>query len=488
MKIRRILLIILAVVMVASVAVACGNSGKNGDDPKDPNARQYKWGGVPDGKTYDGAEFVICTYNGGNIGQGWTCYFDVDEPEEGELMQNAANRRNNAIEADLECTITCNEEWNWSGTNDGYIYVSAKISSGEDDTNIYFIESYINKALFVIDQVLYDTSTLPYITWEADYYNQEKNDLYKLGNKQYIFASDMAFPCESSTVFLVNKNELENHKYSQNYVYELVDNGTWVFDKVFEMVEGTYVDLDRDQTYSVNDYYGFSADPYGMTYEFPGAGLRGTYLTDSGFAFDFGTDRAVRVIDKICDFLQKPDVWCKEWNRRDVMFFAGNGLFCSWASELRGLNVIDFDFGIVPFPKFDDTQERYYSYTGGGLMFVPYTITDPDFTGALIEAMSVGSHDELVPAFYDKFIEQRILQDEKSREYWAKMLTEWSLPEFTREFSPNEYVSYYAPAFKTIDSVASGGVNDYASKWGAIKDLADEMCQEFYERFMKAAG
>ena len=118
-------------------------------------------------------------------------------------------------------------------------------------------------------------------------------------------------------------------------------------------------------------------------------------------------------------------------------------------------------------------------------MFVPSTVADPDFTGALIEAMSVGSHSELVPAFYEKYIQQRVLQDEKSREYWAKMLTEWSLPEFTREFSPNEYVTTYGPAFKAIDSVANGGVNNFVSKWNAMSELVDEECQAFYDKFMK---
>ncbi len=484
MKVKRILLAVLALIMVATVAVACKPGKPSGDDP---SGSQNKWGGVPDGKTYEGYEFVICTYNGGNIGEGWTNYFDVDEPEEGELMQNAANKRNNAIEADLKCTITCYEEWNWDGTMQGYNYVSAKLFSGDDTVNLYFVESPTNMALFVIDEVMYDVSTLPYITWDADYFNKQMNETYMLGNKQYIFASDITYPCQSSTVFLVNKEELTNHNYSENYVYDMVDNGTWVFDKVFEMVEGTYVDLDRDQSYSIDDYYGFAGNPYSITYEFPGAGLKGTYLTDSGFAFDFGTDRAIRVMDKICDFLGKPDVWCKEWNVQDRMFFAGNAIFSSWASEIRILKILDFEYGMVPFPKFDDAQDRYYSYTSSGPMFVPYNITDPDFTGALIEAMSVGSHEELVPAFYDKFIEQRVLRDEKSREYWAKMLTEWSFPEFTREFSPNEYVSYYAPAFTIIQNVSGGGTNNYASKWGAIKDLADEMCQEFYAKFMKNA-
>ncbi|MBR5767586.1 MAG: hypothetical protein IKX86_02775 [Clostridia bacterium] len=481
MKIKRVFLILLALLMVASVAVAC-KPGSGNDDPDNPSGRKNKWGGVPDGKIYDGYEFVISTYVEGNIGVGWSNYFDVDDPEEGELMQNAANRRNNAIEADFKCEITCTEDWRWS---ESYVFVSTKILSGDDDVNVYYTDPTANKASFVIDQVLYDVSTLPYITWDADYYNQQMNETFMLGSKQYIFASDMSYPCQSSTVFLVNKDELVNHNYASDYIYTLVDSGEWVFDKLFEMVEGLYVDLDHDQTYSENDYYGFSADPYGMVYEYPGAGLKGTYLTDSGFEFDFGTTRAVSVVDKICDFLQKPEVWCKEWGKRPVMFFAGNSLFCSWASELRGLNVIDFNFGVVPFPKFDDTQDRYYSYTGGGLMFVPSTVADPDFTGALIEAMSVGSHSELVPAFYEKYIQQRVLQDEKSREYWAKMLTEWSLPEFTREFSPNEYVTTYGPAFKAIDSVANGGVNNFVSKWNAMSELVDEECQAFYDKFMK---
>ncbi|MBO4413158.1 MAG: hypothetical protein J5830_00485 [Clostridia bacterium] len=483
MKVRKIIAIVLAVITVSGAAVACSGSGGSGtgtggDGPKN------RWGGVPDGTTFDGEEFVISTYHDGNIGHGWTNYFDVDEPEEGNLMENAANRRNLRIEADLKCTITCTEDFYWFGNGEGLQYMENKVLNGEDDVDLYFLESYHNFATLVIDQVLYDAATLPYITWDADYYNREANDLYELGGKKYIFVSDMTYPCQSAGCLVLNREKLVDIGYENNYVYDLVDKKEWYFDDVFRLIEGQTEDLDRDGDMDDNDYYGFAGNPYGACFFFPGAGLKGVYLGNDGFEFDYGTLRARAVIDKIETFVRKPEVWVKEWNMHDHMLFAGHCLFSAWGSEIRMFNELNFEFGIIPFPMFDDTQDTYYNYASGGYLLVPSNITRPEFVGAMIEAMSLGSQQELLPAFYENFIQQRVIQDEPSRRNWERMLTEWSFRAFTSVFSPNDYVSYYAPAFKKIDQMSTGGVNDYSSYWAAIEELVTEDCDAFYAKFM----
>ncbi|MBQ7714376.1 MAG: hypothetical protein IJT70_00730, partial [Clostridia bacterium] len=129
-------------------------------------------------------------------------------------------------------------------------------------------------------------------------------------------------------------------------------------------------------------------------------------------------------------------------------------------------------------------QDTYYDYASGGHLFIPLTLSRPEFAGAIIEAMSLGSQQELLPAFYDNFIQQRVIQDEPSRKNWEKMLTEWSFRAFTSVFGPNDYVSQYAPAFRRVDQMAHGGANDYSSYWGAIEELVAEDCAKFYENFM----
>ena len=166
------------------------------------------------------------------------------------------------------------------------------------------------------------------------------------------------------------------------------------------------------------------------------------------------------------------------------MLFEGHCLFSAWASEIRMLKDLEFEFGIVPFPMFDDTQSTYYSYASGGYLFIPSTISRPEFVGAMIEAMSLGSQQDLVPKFYENFIQQRVIQDEPSRRNWERMLTEWSFRAFTSVFAPNEYVSYYAPAFKKIDQMSTGGPNDYSSYWAALEELVEDDCAQFYKKFM----
>ena len=82
-------------------------------------------------------------------------------------------------------------------------------------------------------------------------------------------------------------------------------------------------------------------------------------------------------------------------------------------SQFRASEVI---FGIVPGPKFDETQDRYYtSYStyNLGVMAVPATAGDPARTGTVLEAMAAASVDTLSPAYYDICLNGKYIRDDE---------------------------------------------------------------------------
>ena len=76
------------------------------------------------------------------------------------------------------------------------------------------------------------------------------------------------------------------------------------------------------------------------------------------------------------------------------------------------------DYGIMPNPKLDETQESYWHKVDvyNTLLSVPVTNTDIEKTGALLEYMAYISHDTLLPAFYDTTLMLKKVRDEKSIE------------------------------------------------------------------------
>ncbi|MHB1152225.1 MAG: hypothetical protein ACYC00_07915, partial [Eubacteriales bacterium] len=74
------------------------------------------------------------------------------------------------------------------------------------------------------------------------------------------------------------------------------------------------------------------------------------------------------------------------------------------------------DFGILPGPKFDESQENYYhlisTHASLGIS-VPITQTDPERVGLLLEALAYESA-EVAKAHYDVTLTGKFARDEES--------------------------------------------------------------------------
>jgi hypothetical protein len=78
---------------------------------------------------------------------------------------------------------------------------------------------------------------------------------------------------------------------------------------------------------------------------------------------------------------------------------------------------MDDEFGIVPYPKYD-TDDNYATITDGGapLLIMPVTVSDPERTGAITEALCAYGAKLVIPAFYDKALKTKYARDDDSEE------------------------------------------------------------------------
>ncbi len=486
---KKLTLAILLFALLLSVFAACDN-GKKPDEGADSETVSGDGYGddLPADLRFDGKTFTIATYSGGNLAednQGWACYFDADEPEAGNMLEEAAYNRNVEVEQRLDVKIACEYLWDWHGKSEGLLYIfnSAGLS-GKELYQAAFMESYLSYEALINDEILYDVAALKYMDLSKSYYNQSANDVYFLRDNLYFFVSDITYGCQSAVMWLVNNEMLVDLGYDANYLYDKVNDGTWTFDVATRMIENLYSDINTDGVPNIGDTFGFASTPYGLCYLYPAAGLKGTVLGEEGFEFDYGTDYAVEVMDKIVELVKSDDVYNREWD--NTPWESGRSLFTCWASEIRALRTLDFEFGILPFPKYSESQETYSTSAGGGAMCVPVNISDPDFVGAVLEAMASGSAKYFVPAFYEDFVEQGVIRDDASRENWAKMLNEWGSYEFTRWIKPDDRVGNYFPAFSVISTIAADPSlsSEYVSNWKAQEGVLTEICQEYYDWYL----
>ena len=82
---------------------------------------------------------------------------------------------------------------------------------------------------------------------------------------------------------------------------------------------------------------------------------------------------------------------------------------------IESLRDMESDFGIIPYPKFDEAQTEYYSrvsYYWANV--VPTTNTHLEMTGAILEAFISYSARYVVPAYYDIALKTKYSRDEES--------------------------------------------------------------------------
>jgi hypothetical protein len=102
------------------------------------------------------------------------------------------------------------------------------------------------------------------------------------------------------------------------------------------------------------------------------------------------------------------------------MFGNNQALFYMQIMELVvRLRAMEIDFGVLPYPKLDASQENYYSTVGSwhsGFICVPIGQEDQSRTGAILEALAAESMYTLLPAYYDIALKGKLVRDEESEE------------------------------------------------------------------------
>jgi hypothetical protein len=294
---------------------------------------------------------------------------------------------------------------------------------------------------------------------------------------------DFSVAVQNAAHWLVNNDMLVDLGYDANYLYDKVENYDWTVADVLEIIEGTYSDTNGDGNVDIGDTFGIAGACGSINPLYVSCGLIGTYLTDDGFAFDYGTDKSYEVFDMIFNMTtNNPDIYIDEnypyWP--DQPWNNGRCLFVCNASELFDHKDLPFEFGVLPLPMYNVEQGTYYCYGSAGAMIIPGNITDEDFVGASLELFTALSAKEFKPAFYDYYMEQGVLRDDASRNNWKRMLSEWNIRDFNQMISPDQRLHFFDVVYQLLRDRDPG----YKAKWDTQKDSIEEVCFIFYEFYL----
>ncbi len=378
---------------------------------------------VPD-KDFGGKTFDILT--AGNWNNEWTEIYDFQaEEENGEPINDAVFKRNLAVEErfNVEIVEINNMGSDKGGTGKGAKFIEKSVMASDYAYDASSMGAYDVSTLSYNNYLLDLASEVPYIDLSQPWWDQKANSDLAMKGKMYYTTGDISTIDNDCTFCLLfNKNLLNT--YDMEDPYQLVRDGKWTLDKFIEMASQVSQDLNGDSKYDENDLYGFCIWQDSMMGMVNAAGEKFcTINKDGDLELTLNTERTLDMITRYMTLAYDRTLAYSIYHSTDsieAMFANNQVLFYSrYLCIIKKYRDMDTDFGILPYPKFDEAQDAYYHTVapyGCSFICVPAVVEDVEMTGSVLEAMACESLYTVTPAYYDITLEGKQLRDTESSE------------------------------------------------------------------------
>ncbi len=431
---KRILSLLLAMLMLVSVLAACNNTeqppvstgdgtsdtppsnqpgdttpGDSSDNTTAPESTEKTTHDVPvDELDFENEEFYAVAFDW----QGYPHYFFADE-ESSDPMEAAIYNRRRTIEDALNVTMKHYLYPSYAAMNSA---ISQDANVGETAIDMALLHCITGVANFSASGYLYEIDMLPYIDLTAPWWNAEQMEGLRLGSHCFFGVNDFMIPCPYVIYF--NKEMVEDMD-GMDDPYQLVLDQKWTFDVFEQMARAATQDLNTDGVYDYeNDSFGVAvhddSDYTSFLTAFDQAiAAKGA---DDRLVVALNTEKTVDIFERFAD-MAAADVFYPDASilKDQITLDSGRLLFyfapISAAEQLRDCEV---DFGLLPYPKYDEAQENYKTLDWGGLMCVPSAISNPKLVGAVLELLAFESEKEVIPTYYNTVLDGQLAQDPES--------------------------------------------------------------------------
>ncbi len=322
---------------------------------------------------------------------------------------------------------------------------------------------------YALEGLLRPVSDLPELDLTKPYWDKELTDAMSIGNVPFFAVG--AFNTsgyEYTHLLAFNKELAANNDFD---IYGAVKNGSWTFSAMREMMKAVVSDINGDGTMDREDRYGLlSAAKQILPCFWISAGQESMKMDTNDYpVFSLLSDENFQsVFVEIFDLVYENNAWHHYTDEENVhpdevnMFINGQGLFIDMpVFYLADLRSMDTDFGLVPYPKYDEAQTEYYSRIEGcEQTCIPVTnVKDLEMTGVILEAMASDSAQHLVPAFYETLLKSKLARDNDSEEMleivFGNRVFDWGDTVYCPEIRDGQFSAMMKNNKRDIASIAA---------------------------------
>jgi hypothetical protein len=267
-----------------------------------------------------------------------------------------------------------------------------------------------------------DVNTLEGLQLDQPWWDQRIQKEYRIGNHLFTLEGDMNMLDELRTICVVfNKTLYDNYGYNTTYgtPYDLVDQNKWTYDTLMEMIKGVTVDPT-----DANGRWGMLSEVSAPYYFFLGQGHKTLVNNGGEFVLNIESETISNALQKMIQLVKNQDVMIVNngvwfggndvWTEAGNVFKGGNVLFRSNAlSSVNAYIDMTGDYGILPVPKYDETQENYITVVGNPftLWCVMQNAKDAQMSTAVIECMASEAYRKTSPMIFENNMKYRYTPD-----------------------------------------------------------------------------
>lgn len=490
MKAKRLFAFLLASLMLTGSLAACSESGTNEDTTASTDAAVTTPAettepeetridpGLPAGMKMDG--YTITFF--GKIVDG--VYV---EEETGDIVNDAVFRRNLALNEEYDFNV----EFIAAG-NQEYAATEAKqtVQAGDDAYQV-LMDGGNRYVEFIQAGLLYDLNNLKYQNFEQPWWYKYLNEGLSIKNKLYMTASSFMLTTKQQLYgTVINREIAEDNGVDMSELYQIARDGKWTIDKFAELTKLGNADLNGDGKRDQNDQWGLQMQAYCGYSLAVGCGFRIAEKNAEDIPeITAGTERSINLWDTLVNsmFSDKSSVLITQeiagvasvWTAASEMWKGGQVLV-TVGNPAASWRELEYDYSLLPSPKFDEEQAEYYS-TGSSwntpLLAVPVTTVEPEKVSFILEAMSYTSYYDVLPVFYENYLQTKLLRDRESVEM-LEIIQNSPYFDIGAVFNWGDYLSYTYTITRT-------GVNNLATIDAKLKNPTNKLIEKFISTIEK---
>lgn len=486
---KKLLAAALAAVTLSATLLSCGEPNTPATTTEPPatsdTTEVTEAEFVPTGEKYGGEFTILVSGKTPNSNFAFKTFDETDTDR--STLDEAVYRRMKTVEELYGIKFNIIEDM--GGENQAYTKLLTAATAANNDYDAAVVAAY-DAVPLASASALCELGGVETIHLDKDRWDQRANEDLKIRGLMYFSTGDIDFWDDmQQNVVAFNKQVKRDLNIEDNF-YEVVEDGKWTLDKLAEYAKLATEDLNSDSVMDMSDKFGIITWDDSIYAVFEGSGERVvTAAADGSLELTLtGSERIVDVLSKYTDICFGGDAInyqrSPNTSQQAIEMFSGNrALFIlGRLQSLDNYRNMDTDYGILPYPKYEEAQSDYHTAASPYHMTffcIPASAADPEKSGAVLDALAYYGSELLTPAYYEKTLTGQYFRDEDSAATLELMAS-------TRAYDIGLYVQP-ANINKQLIFLFREGSKSFASTFDSYADAAKKALETLDMTFALAA-